>query len=393
MTMVVGGRAEAGSILAFASTEITIAPYAANSSEATEASKDGGRVMKRYRSFQEFASEQLENKNETLPVPVVISHDRNGSIPLAIIIGVQKGGTQNLRNHLVTHPMLSGMRGDEAHFFDRQWYPTTQSHRGEWPGRGRSGQQLSSYSVGKVLSAYSKKAMESVVPSERNSSATVDSTPVYIFHPLAPYRAKLVLPRARFILILRDPTERYFSQLRMSLCWTKDGETFEQLEKRRNTFFHLPGEAASYFEHGEESYEPYTPSCRGEEATYEGLRNCWNIMQKLNPLHRGLYADQLDRWFRVFDRSQILILEASEMFEDFAGTLEKVTSHIGLPAHEFAYDPTFQHESTCDSDRPDLFAAGGRYDRMLEDEQLFREWYRPHNQRLYELLGRTMQWE
>lgn len=28
-------------------------------------------------------------------------------------------------------------------------------------------------------------------------------------------------------------------------------------------------------------------------------------MKKHNPLHRGLYADQLERWFRVFDRSQV----------------------------------------------------------------------------------------
>ena len=28
-------------------------------------------------------------------------------------------------------------------------------------------------------------------------------------------------------------------------------------------------------------------------------------MKEHNPLHRGLYADQLERWFRVFDRSQV----------------------------------------------------------------------------------------
>ncbi|CAN0303803.1 unnamed protein product [Ectocarpus fasciculatus] len=37
---------------------------------------------------------------------------------------------------------------------------------------------------------------------------TVDSTPMYFFFPLAPYRMKLVLPAARLVLILRDPTER-----------------------------------------------------------------------------------------------------------------------------------------------------------------------------------------
>lgn len=53
------------------------------------------------------------------------------------------------------------------------------------------------------------------------------------------------------------------------------------------------------------SYEPYTALCRGEGATAEDLRECFGNMKKHNPLHRGLYADQLERWFRVFDRSQV----------------------------------------------------------------------------------------
>lgn len=34
-----------------------------------------------------------------------------------------------------------------------------------------------------------------------------------------------------------------------------------------------------------------------------------------------------------------------------------------------------------------------RYDKMLKDEQYFRDWYRPHNQRLFQLLGREMPWK
>lgn len=45
--------------------------------------------MKRYRTFAEYASDQLKNSNETLPVPIVTSRKSNSSIPLAIIIGVQ----------------------------------------------------------------------------------------------------------------------------------------------------------------------------------------------------------------------------------------------------------------------------------------------------------------
>lgn len=69
----------------------------------------------------------------------------------------------------------------------------------------------------------------------------------------------------------------------------------------------------------EESYEPYTPLCRGEGATSDDLHHCFKSMLPFHPLLRGLYAEQLERWLRVFDRSQILILDSAEMLLDFAG--------------------------------------------------------------------------
>lgn len=59
------------------------------------------------------------------------------------------------------------------------------------------------------------------------------------------------------------------------------------------------------FFQGAEVYEPYGALCRGENATSVDLWDCYRRMQTYNPLHRGLYADQLERWFRVYDRSQV----------------------------------------------------------------------------------------
>ena len=33
-----------------------------------------------------------------------------------------------------------------------------------------------------------------------------------------------------------------------------------------------------------------------------------------------------------------------------------------------------------------------RYDMMVDEEELFREWNRPHNERLYKLLDRDLMW-
>lgn len=73
----------------------------------------------------------------------------------------------------------------------------------------------------------------------------------------------------------------------------------------------------------EESYEPYTPLCQGKGATSNDLHHCYKSMLPFHPLLRGLYAEQLERWLRVFDRSQILIVDSAEMLFDLTGTSQR----------------------------------------------------------------------
>lgn len=40
--------------------------------------------------------------------------------------------------------------------------------------------------------------------------------------------------------------KRYFSHLRMTMCSSRPGESFEDEEKRQHTFFHTPGKAKLY---------------------------------------------------------------------------------------------------------------------------------------------------
>lgn len=58
--------------------------------------------------------------------------------------------------------------------------------------------------------------VKAILYAERNSvtvptdGVIVDSSPRYSFHPLVPYRIKMVRPGAKFVVVLRDPTDRYF---------------------------------------------------------------------------------------------------------------------------------------------------------------------------------------
>ncbi|CAM9434471.1 unnamed protein product [Laminaria digitata] len=206
----------------------------------------------------------------------------------------------------------------------------------------------------------------------------------------------MVRPGAKFIVVLRDPTERYFSQLRMAMCKRKPDKGFASVEEMISTFFHPPGGAKGYLARAGGGYQPYTALCRGENASAADLWKCYQALKIFNPLFRGLYADQLERWFRVFDPSQIMVIDSSQMFKDFTGIVAAVAEFAGLPEHNFKYDPSHEFKGGCPKRNhrhgPDYFAQGGRYETMVEEAELFREWYRPHNERLYKLLGRELTW-
>eukprot|EP00752_Nemacystus_decipiens_P002736 g2555.t1 len=141
---------------------------------------------------------------------------------------------------------------------------------------------LNPEAAGSVIFEYANASMQTVNMEEDEydgSPVTVESSPMYMFYPLAPFRMAMVQPHAKLVVVLKDPTAR-------------------------------------------------------------------------------------------------------------------VAAHLGLPPHTYTYDPRHQHSSgACSRERPEYFAEDGRYGKMLKDEALFREWYRPHNQRLYALIGRDLGWD
>src|SRR5690606_19118570 len=94
-------------------------------------------------------------------------------------------------------------------------------------------------------------------------------------------------------------------------------------------------------------------------------------------VRRGLYADQLERCFRYFDRKSVLILRAEDMFEDPEAVLQKTTAFLGLPyVRPASYRPR---------------NVGEKAERINVAPEL-SEFYAPHNARLFQLLGTDPLW-
>ena len=200
----------------------------------------------------------------------------------------------------------------------------------------------------------------------RRSSLTFEATPDYLFHPQAPARAAEAVPDARIVVLLREPVERAISHWQHM---TRLG--FEQLAFRDA----LAAES--------DRIDAALADVAAGRSIDEGplLRYSYRA--------RGRYDEQLPRWLERYPRDRVLILRSDELFADPATSVAQL--------EQFAHLDPWTHGSFRNWSTPG--AAGApkfptptvkAADRDALDE--LRDHYRPHNERLAELLGVEPLW-
>jgi hypothetical protein len=93
----------------------------------------------------------------------------------------------------------------------------------------------------------------------------------------------------------------------------------------------------------------------------------------------GLYAEHLTAWLKYFRREQLLVLNSERFFEDPQATLDRVNRFLGLEDRVWPKFPIYN------SGRYQLLDPGIRQELL--------EYYRPHNEKLFKLLGEKYCWD
>jgi len=190
----------------------------------------------------------------------------------------------------------------------------------------------------------------------RGGPLSGEATPYYLFHPLVPERVRASVPGVRLIVLLRDPVERAYSH---------------HAHETRLGFEELPFAEAIEAEGrrlaGEEERLRRDPRYRSHAHRHHSY------------LARGVYADQLILWRRYFPAEQMLVLGSEDLFADPEGTLQKVLAFLGLEGSDTLSLPERNKGSYAAPLDPGLRAR-------------LQDYYRPHNERLYEHLGRDFGW-
>ncbi|MCH2133541.1 MAG: sulfotransferase domain-containing protein [Phycisphaerales bacterium] len=208
-------------------------------------------------------------------------------LPDFLVIGAQKSGTSSLAAYLHEHPAAWIAPCKECHFFSRPWRPLSM-YRGFFPTR----------------SARRRMEVERGHPVQLG-----EATPYYLFHPMAPDRVARSLPRARIIVLLRDPVERAWSHYRHSVRLGYESLDFDEALAREPE--RLEGQ---------------------EDKLIQSRFAVSHPHRDFSYVARGHYANQLNRWFSVIDRSRVHVEIAEDLFRDPTGATARIEQFLGLPA-------------------------------------------------------------
>ena len=257
---------------------------------------------------------------------------RSRALPDLIIIGAMKSGTSSLFGYLSQHPQLFPSRTKEVHFFDGGKKPEVDTFlkKEAW--------YRAHFPLKKHMSAGSK---------------AFEASPLYIFNPLAPKRIFDLVPKVKIIAVLRNPTERAISHY--------------YHVKRKNR------EPLSIYEALQAEEKRLEPVIRDKDYKSEVFRH-------YSYKSRGLYKKQIERYLNYFPLQQTLVLSSDELFCEPDSTLKRVFDFVGV-------DTEFKVNN--------LGARNVGHNRIEVDRNVYdylNDYFLPHNQELYELVGKSYGW-
>lgn len=244
-------------------------------------------------------------------------------LPHFLVLGTQKGGTTSLHQLLGLHPQIYLPSCKELHYFslhDDQpisWY--SNHFRDAKPGQLRG-----------------------------------EITPYYLFHPRAPKRIRAVLPKAKLIVLLRDPVERALSQV-----FHAQRHGFEPLEI-------------------EEALAAEPRRLANAHQTLQHLGSQDYSHQKHSYVSRSRYEEQLNRYESLFPPSQILILRSEDLFHETDEIWLKIQNFLEIDSIPLPSPLTHANASAGEAQNVQKIVRDGLRRELFQTAKIIQQKYGIH---------------
>jgi len=253
-------------------------------------------------------------------------------LPECFVIGVVRSGTTSLYHYLGQHPCISSSAYDEIGYFDNNYHLGVNWYKSLFPTK---------FTKNKIIKKHGK-------------FLTYDVTPFYIYNSLVARRILASFPRAKIISNLRNPIDRAYSNY---ILMYQDGDTTKTFEEMIQIAM----------DEIEKNKSKLNDEVYAADTFYQNI------------LARGFYADQLKIWFEKFQKNQILIIPSEDLALKPDQVLTKVFEFLDLPYFKIK----------------DFTRQNRREYHPMKDEtrKLLVEFYKPHNKKLFDMLGSKFDWD
>ncbi|HMP88566.1 MAG TPA: sulfotransferase domain-containing protein [Kiritimatiellia bacterium] len=202
-----------------------------------------------------------------------------------IIIGTQRGGTHSFYEYLIQHPQVVPSLQPTVAYFDKHFSMGNEWYIEQFP-------LLSKYKDGERPKGH----------------ITGEASPYYMYHPLVPERVKRFCPMAKFIVLLRNPTDRAYSHFRMSVAGGHENLAFEfalKMEPKRLERGRFLMRDNPYHDPPNHRYHSY--------------------------ISHGMYARQLKHWMQYFRKDQFFVFRSEDYYANPVEYAMRAYKFLGLP--------------------------------------------------------------
>ncbi|MCD6018326.1 MAG: sulfotransferase [Bacteroidetes bacterium] len=251
------------------------------------------------------------------------------SRPGFLIVGAQKAGTSALFEILKQHPDITGSHRKEIHFFDHDKnFPRKTYH-----------------------TYHTYFPFPHLVP---KGNLLFEATPSYLYRPGVAKRIFDYNPEIKIIICLREPAARALSAWIMFHYGFKDHAKYSHL---------------------------YDPRSFNEAIAQELEMLKKNKFGVIRPpyIQTGIYHYQIEEYFKYFPKKNILILEHRELRDCHVETINLICDFLSLPQKHL---PKLEKNTS-------VKATGNDY---AEELLVLNEFYKPYNEKLFELIGKRYNW-
>jgi hypothetical protein len=249
-------------------------------------------------------------------------------LPNFFVIGVVRSGTTSLFHYLNQHPNISGALYDELGYFDDNYHLGVNWYKSLFP------------------TIFTKKRIQK----EHGKFLSFDDTPFYVYNPQVVRRIHENFPNAKMILLLRNPIDRAYSNYNLP-NFTK--LTFEEIIQN-------------------EIDEINNIDLDSKDESY--LVN--DFYEKILP--RGLYAKQLEYWYKIFPKEKIFIQSSEEFANNTHDVLKQIFDFLGIKQVKI----------------PDITKQNVRKIPLMKQNtrDYLIDFFKPYNESLYKLINKKFNW-